>query len=292
MECATVMKESTMYGLFRRRSTAFLTVKAMAVIAFVLLIRMTALAQTTAPATAPAATTNPVAAAAAPEQTPQIPSLSLTELFWKAGVFIWPLTACSVLSVALIIERFVALRRNRILPPEFLPGLRQVLRDPKEDRDRALAFCADHDSPLARTLAAGIRRLPRGYAAAEKAIEDAGANEALKLRQNMRFLYSLGSVATLLGLIGTIAGMISAFHAVSFEGPGHADLLAKGIYVAMVNTFAGLAIAIVVTVFYFYFVGRIERLVLEMNDAVNEFGRDAGFDSAPAADEVPATDAL
>ena len=97
----------------------------------------------------------------------------------------------------------------------------------------------------------------------------------------MRFLYSLGSVATLLGLIGTIAGMIKAFQVASVSGPGHADKLSEGIYEAMVNTFAGLAVAVVVTIFYYFFIGRIEKLVADMNDAVNDFGRDAGFDADP-----------
>lgn len=242
-----------------------------------LLMRGISLAQ--APAAAPADANATPAATPAPEQV--VPSVSPLDLFWKAGYFIWPLAACSILSVALIIERFVALRRSRVIPSDFLPGLRQIYRDPKEDRERGIEYCEEHDSPLARMIVAGIRRLPRGYAAAEKAIEDAGGNETLKLRQNMRFLYSLGSVATLLGLIGTIAGMIKAFQVASVMGPGHADKLSEGIYEAMVNTFAGLAVAIVVTIFYYYFIGRIEKLVSEMNDAVNEFGRDVGFDASP-----------
>jgi biopolymer transport protein ExbB len=232
-----------------------------------------------APASQPNATTTP-ASVSPPDET--TPSLSLVDLFWKAGVFIWPLSACSVLAVALIIERFVALRRRRFLPPEFLPGLFQVIRDPIEDRERALQYCVANDSPLSRVIAAGLRRMPRGYAAAEKAIEDAGGNEVLKLRQNMRFLYSLGSVATLLGLIGTIWGMIKAFQNASIQGPGHVQALSEGIYLAMVNTFAGLAIAIVVTIFYYYFAGHIEKLVLALNEAVNDFGREAGFDASPS----------
>lgn len=220
------------------------------------------------------------------------PPLSLLDLLEKAGIFIWPLTACSVLTVAIIIERFVALRRGKVLPPEFLKGLRGVYQSPERDRERALAYCQQDDSPLARTIAAGIRRLPRGYAAAEKAIEDAGATEAIKLRHNMRFLYSLGSVATLLGLIGTIWGMIKAFEGVAQEqGTGHVQALSEGIYLAMVNTFAGLAIAIVVTVFYYYFAGRIEQLVVDLNEAVDEFGREAGFDTAPTR-EAEATTGL
>lgn len=219
--------------------------------------------------------------AAPVSQDAPVPSLSLLQLFGKAGIFIWPLTACSVITVAIIIERFVALRRRRVLPPGFMRGLREVYQSPECDRERALAYCEQDDSPLARTIAAGIRRLPRGYLAAEKAIEDAGGNEAIKLRHNLRFLYSLGSVATLLGLIGTIWGMIKAFEVASVQGPGHVQALSEGIYEAMVNTFAGLAIAIVVTIFYYYFAGHIEKLVVEMNETVNEFARDVGFDSSP-----------
>lgn len=227
--------------------------------------------------------------ASAPSDVPTVsvqdasqPPMSLLQLFQKAGIFIWPLSACSVLAVAIIIERFVALRRGYVLPRGFLPGLLQVFQSIDRDQERALAYCAQNDSPLARTIAAGIRRLPRGYVAAEKAIEDAGGTEAIKLRHNLRFLYSLGSVATLLGLIGTIWGMIKAFEGVAQEqGTGHVQALSEGIYLAMVNTFAGLAIAIVVTIFYYYFAGRIEQLVVEMNEAVNAFGRHAGFDAAP-----------
>lgn len=254
---------------------ASLILKASAALLALLLFR----AAFAASASQPTATTEPASATAADETTP---SLSLVDLFWKAGVFIWPLSACSVLAVALIIERFIALRRSRFLPPEFLPGLFQVIRDPIDDRERALQYCLVNDSPLSRVIAAGLRRLPRGYAAAEKAIEDAGGNEVLKLRQNMRFLYSLGSVATLLGLIGTIWGMIKAFQNASIQGPGHVQALSEGIYTAMVNTFAGLAVAIVVTIFYYYFAGHIEKMVLALNEAVNDFGREAGFDASPS----------
>lgn len=264
---------------------ASMIAKMLLAIAIVLLVRTSVLAQTPAPAD------HSVAPVAAPDATAPLPTLSPIDLFWKAGFFIWPLALCSVLSVAIIIERFIALRKNKVIPADLLPGLKKLYRDPRDDREQALRYCEEHDSPLARMIAAGLRRIPRGYAVAEKAIEDAGANETLKLRQNMRFLYSLGSVATLLGLIGTIAGMIKAFQVASVMGPGHADKLSEGIYEAMVNTFAGLAVAIVVTIFYYFFIGRIEKLVADMNDAVNEFGRDAGFDANPT-EEAAATATL
>ncbi len=222
------------------------------------------LSSATRAADAPAAS-QPAATAQAAQD------ISVFQLFIKGGFFMYPLALCSIIAIGIIIERFVALRRNQVLPPDFVPGLCNVFKDPAEDREAALAYCKSHDSPLARVLAAGIRRLPRGWTPAEKSMEDEGANQALRLRHNMRFLYSLGSVATLLGLIGTISGMIKAFQVAAVAGVGRVDQLSTGIYEAMTCTFAGLAVAIVVTVFYYYLVGRIERLIAELNDIVNHF---------------------
>ena len=225
----------------------------------------------TAGASAQAAATSATQAAAATPAPPAPPDISVFQLFIKGGFFMYPLALCSVLAIAITFERFAALGRKRVLPPDFIPGLRAVFKDPQEDRDAALAYCKSHDSPLARVLAAGIRRLPRGWAAAEKAIEDEGGNQAMRLRHNMRLLYALGSIATLLGLIGTISGMIKAFQVAAVAGVGRVDQLSTGIYEAMTCTFAGLAVAVVVTLSYYYFIGRIERLVGEMTDTVNAF---------------------
>jgi biopolymer transport protein ExbB len=202
----------------------------------------------------------------------QIQERTLFELFRAGGPFMYALLACSVLSVAIIIERFISLRRAYVIPSGFMAGLRGVFRDAREDRVAALEYCRSNDSAIARVVASGIKRLPHGPAATEKAAEDAGANEALKLRRNIRMLYALGSIATLLGLIGTISGMIKAFQVAAGGGMGKAELLAKGIYEAMVNTFGGLAVAIVCTAFYYFFLGRIERLVVDLNEAFGEFG--------------------
>jgi len=216
------------------------------------------------PATAPTAV--PAALAApAPKQT-------LFELFLAGGPVMYALLLSSVIAIAIVIERAVSLRRSAVVPAGFTPGLLGVFRDPVEDRSQGLQYCKSHDSAIARVVAAGLNRLPRGPAAAEKAMEDAGANEALKLRRNIRMLYAIGSVATLLGLIGTISGMIKAFQVASAGGMGKSELLAKGIYEAMVCTFGGLAVAIVCTAFYYIFLSKIERLVADMNDALGEVG--------------------
>jgi biopolymer transport protein ExbB len=222
---------------------------------------------------------------------PPPPQDTVFQLFFKGGFFMYPLALCSVVAVGLIFERSLALRRSRVIPRDFIPGLKGILKDVREDRDSALAYCAKHDSPIARVIAAGIRRLPRGWHAAEKAIEDEGANQALRLRHNMRFLYALGSVGTLLGLIGTISGMIKAFQVAAVAGVGRVDQLSTGIYEAMTCTFAGLAVAIVVTVFYYFFVGRIERLLVDMNETVNRFADDYGINAEDADADAQRTPA-
>jgi biopolymer transport protein ExbB len=228
---------------------------------------------------------------AAATQPASPPGISAFELFVKGGFFMYPLALCSVVSLTIIIERFFALRRRNVIPRGFMAGLRKVFRDVREDRDAGIEYCRRSDTPIARMVLAGIKRMPRGIQAAEKAIEDAGGNEALKLRRNMRFLYALGSVATLLGLIGTISGMIKAFRVAATSGVGRVDQLSTGIYEAMVNTFGGLAVAIVVTIFYYFFVGRIERLISEMNDALAEFSDEYGF-NAESETEMRVTDTL
>jgi biopolymer transport protein ExbB len=237
-------------------------------------------------APAPAATTQESAPAAKAAHNP-----SAFELFQLAGFFMYPLALCSIISVAIIIERFAALRRSQVNPLGFMAGLREVCKELPTDREAGIAYCKRSKAPIARMVEAGLKRLPRGLMAAEKAIEDAGGNEALKLRRNMRFLYALGSVATLLGLIGTISGMIKAFQVAASAGIGRVDQLSTGIYEAMVNTFGGLAVAIVVTVFYYFFVGRIERLIADINDTLARFSDDYGF-NAESTEELSVTSTL
>ncbi len=214
----------------------------------------------------PAATPAPEGVAA-PVQSRE---MSFLQLLMTGGWFMVPIGLCSLMGVAIIVERMVALRRSQIVPPTFMLGLKKVFRTPA-DQDRALTYCREDASPIARVMAVGIRKISQGEEAVEQAIEDAGANEVSKLRRNLRMLYGVSAVAPMLGLLGTIWGMIEAFQVVEVTGGGKAGPLAKGIYVALVTTLAGLMVAIPVLVFYYYFLGRIDRIVSDMNDTSEEF---------------------
>lgn len=243
-------------------------------------------------AAAPAGDAAPAPAAPA-AASDKFASPSLWELFRKGGAVMWVLAACSVIALAIIFERLYALRRNQVIPHNFLAGLKTVFRDPRYGREAALEYCRANDSPMARMVTAFIKRLPRGFESAEKALEDAGGNEALKLRQNLRMLYAIGSAATLLGLVGTIAGMIKAFMVTAKAGnaDNKVELLSTGIYEAMVCTFGGLAVAILVTIFYYYFVGRVEKLVGEINDELTRFSDEYGL-NAESSEELGTTAVL
>ena len=199
------------------------------------------------------------------DQTKKTEEMSILQLFVKGGWFMIPIAACSLLAVTVIIERFLALQRSRIVPPGFIERLQSVYRD-GSGRKEAMDYCRTHDNPTARVALAGLRKVHRGEKAVEEAVEDAGSNEISKLRRNLRMLYAIAAVAPMLGLLGTVWGMIQAFQVASQQGLGRATSLAKGIYEALVTTFGGLIVAIPVLIFYYYFLGKIERIVHEMND--------------------------
>ena len=217
-------------------------------------------------------------AAAAPADpnapAPEEDDNSFLGLMLKGGWMMIPIGLCSLAGVALIIERCFALRRKVIAPSGFLAGLKNVFRG-ADDRDEALKYCRSQHLPIARICAMGIRKMPQGVEAVEQSIEDAGANEVNKLRRNLKLIFGIASIAPMLGLLGTVWGMIEAFQAAADQGLGgganSAKGLAKGIYEALVTTFAGLSVAIPILVFYYYFQGKIEKVVTELNDVSEEF---------------------
>jgi len=305
-QARSVVQESTMLISIPKRKSRFRMPPAL-LGALAVLIVSVALGQTTpAPSAGPAAPAPAVPASAAPapadagataapDAEKSSDDKNLWDLFKAGGIVMYILAGASVIAVAIIFERLYSLRRSQIIPRDFMHGLKAVLRDPRDEAQRraAVEYCRANDSPIARMVQAFIKRLPRGFEGAEKALEDAGGNEALKLRSNMRMFYSIGSVATLLGLIGTIKGMILAFMntAKAGDAANKVELLSRGIYEAMVCTFGGLAVAILVTVFYYFFIGRIEKLIGDINDELTQFSDEYGL-NAECPQELGVTNAL
>lgn len=211
--------------------------------------------------------------------------VSLFDLILKGGYVMIPLGLCSVLALAISLERFLSLRRDKILPPDFVTGIKGALSGQGGVED-AMGYCEQRPSPISNVFKAGISRIRHGAESIEKAIEDAGAREVDKLKRSLRPLSVIATVAPLLGLLGTVYGMISAFQSASAMGVGKADRLATGIYEALVTTAAGLTLAIPVLVIYQILCSRVDKLVDHMDDEAIDFfelaayGRDGVAEAA------------
>lgn len=198
---------------------------------------------------------------------------SLWDFVVKGGPMMIPIGLCSLVALTVVVERLVSLRRRTIIPPEFLPAVTKLLDNGADARAEAVEYCRENDSPIANLFSAGIRRLGQPVEVIEKSIEDAGQRVIVKLRKYLRLLSVIASIAPLMGLLGTIFGMISAFQtvAVSGEALGKTELLAKGIYQAMITTAGGLMLAIPVLVAYHALAARADRLLGEMDIMTVDF---------------------
>lgn len=178
-----------------------------------------------------------------------------------AGWPIWPLLAASVIAVALIIERAVSLRSSKIIPPSLLEQVLAVYQRQGVNED--ILDKLAKDSPLGEVLAAGLRNHRSSRYVMKDAVEEAGRTVAHELE---RFLTTLGTIATaspLLGLFGTVIGMIEIFASQSPTGTNPAQL-ARGISIALYNTAFGIGIAIPALIFYRHYKNKVDGFVVDM----------------------------
>jgi biopolymer transport protein ExbB len=185
-----------------------------------------------------------------------------------AGWPIWFLLLASVIAVALIIERSVSLRAARVVPPRLLDQVVAVYQ--RQGLSADVIERLSRDSPLGAVLAAGLRNLKSSRYVMKEAIEEAGRAQAHDLE---RFLTTLGTIATaapLLGLFGTVIGMIEIFGAQSPTGGTNPQQLAHGISIALYNTAFGIAIGIAALIFYRHFRARVDTFVVEMEQRASK----------------------
>jgi len=184
------------------------------------------------------------------------------ELFKSGGFLMWPILACSIAAVAIIIERFWTLNRRGVTPPHLWQQVQGMLE--RRDIDQTKIAVIRNSSPLGRILAAGLANMRHGRDVMRDAIEESGRHVVHDLE---RYLNSLGTIATitpLLGLLGTVFGMIKVFAAITSHGVGDATVLAGGISEALLTTAAGLSVGIPSLMFYRYFRGRVAELTIFM----------------------------
>jgi len=191
-------------------------------------------------------------------QAPTVATIG--EFFTAGGLLMWPILGCSVVVAGLALERYLSLRRARVVPPVVADAVEQVVAG----RAAVIAAgIAEAEAPAARVLAAGLRRSGFALADVEKAMEDKLAEEGARLRGNIRGIHLMATVAPLLGLLGTVIGIADAFAAVEQTGLGKAEsneALAAGIKVALYTTIFGLFVAIPATLVAAHLGARARRL--------------------------------
>ncbi len=187
----------------------------------------------------------------------------------QGGILMWPIFVCSLIALAIVLEKFVSLRRADIDTREFMDTMRQVLRQNRTQE--AVEICDETDAPVARIMKAGILKHNRPKEDIREAIEDAGRFEIPRLERYLSGLATCATVAPMLGLLGTVQGMIKAFAKIqNMRGQVNPSDLAEGIGNALLTTAAGLAVAIPVVIFYNYFQSRVEGMIVEMEASSSE----------------------
>ncbi|GGI20878.1 MotA/TolQ/ExbB proton channel family protein [Oxalicibacterium faecigallinarum] len=187
-----------------------------------------------------------------------------------AGWPIYFLLLASVIALTLIVERLLYLRRNRILPPTLLQEVVRVYQNGKIDAN--VVATLEQNSPLGRVLAAGLRNVDAPREIMKESIEEAGQATAHELERFLTTLGTIASLAPLMGLFGTIVGMIEIFGSQNASGTGsNPGQLAHGISVALYNTGFGIAIAMPALVFYRHFRALVDTFVVEMEQQAVKF---------------------
>jgi biopolymer transport protein ExbB len=199
--------------------------------------------------------------------------MTFIEIFEAGGPIMWPLAICSLVAVAIIIERAINLRGSRILNRTIVERISDLIVG--DHLDRAIEICDENDGVFASIISAGLEMIARGGSqnAAKEAIENAGRHEAGRLNRYLGVLGTVVGISPLLGLLGTVTGMIQVFNTIAASGGGASEL-SGGISEALITTATGLLIAIPALVAYNYYRGKVETIVMVLEGASLRILRD------------------
>ena len=184
------------------------------------------------------------------------------ELIRAGGFLMWPILACSIISMAIIAERFWSLRETKIAPTNLVANVWQWHKSDQLDAKRIQALRTN--SPLGMILAAGLLNRKHSREIMKESIEEVGRLVAHGLERFLNTLGTISSITPLLGLLGTVIGMIKVFTVITSQGIGDPSVLSEGISEALLTTAAGLSVAIPSLMFYRYFRGKVDDLVVTM----------------------------
>jgi len=197
-------------------------------------------------------------------------TISFSEAVEASGIIGIFIILLSVVALALVIEHFMSIKREKLAPPELLDELEELFA--QGNYQAALETCEQNPCYLTRVAAAGIRKIGHSFDALEKSIEEKEGEENLKLMQKIGWLSLIAGLGPMLGLFGTVVGMVGAFGKISGAGQGGVNPadLAGSIQMALVTTVEGLIVAIPTTAFFAYFRSRVYSCALEIGGIIED----------------------
>ena len=198
-----------------------------------------------------------------------IPSAQrLTDMLRRGGLLMIPIGICSFILVVFVFERFISLRKSRIIPEPFTKKFLDQLREGQLSQNAAIAICQRNNSAMADVFKAGVSKWGRPAVEVEQAVLDEGERTSNRLRKYLRLINGVATICPLLGLLGTVFGMIHAFDSIAVVNSVVADqaaLTATGISQALLTTAAGLSVAIPALIAYLFFSSRVDKHVMEID---------------------------
>jgi len=210
--------------------------------------------------------TTETAAEATDQRTGEIAERNLFVIIQQGGLLLYPILISSFILLLFVFERLISLRRRRVIPKPFVRKFLHQLREGNIDQEEALEMCVQNGSPVATVFAGAVQKWGRPAVEVEQAIIDSGERVTGGLRRYLRLINGVATVAPLLGLLGTVVGMIQAFNDIATaDAMGKPELLAAGIGQALITTASGLTVAIPALIAYMFFLSRVDRLVMDID---------------------------
>ncbi|MCF7803816.1 MAG: MotA/TolQ/ExbB proton channel family protein [Candidatus Marinimicrobia bacterium] len=188
----------------------------------------------------------------------------LIDLFHQGGGFMWPILAALVIGLMVVLERFFTLTKASVNTKKLLQNVHQALEE--EGVPQALEVCENTPGPVAEIFHAGLSRVDRGIEEVEKAVQNAGSIEMSFLERGLTWLATIIAIAPMLGFTGTVWGMILAFQDIEKANDISPSIVAGGISVALLTTLFGLIVAIIIQFFHNFFVTRIDKIIIDMEE--------------------------
>ena len=189
----------------------------------------------------------------------------MLDLISRGGVFMYPIVLCSIAACGVFLKRMWALRRSRVIPPDFMEHIETLLQ--KNKIPEAVFLCKGYSAPIAKVFLSGLKKWQGGFWLVKEAVEERGSREARILEKNVGILSTIANLSPLLGLLGTVSGMIKIFNALSLQATAATAPLAAGIAEALITTAAGLCVAIPALVCYRFLRERVNSIISDMEES-------------------------